>query len=772
VTAPGRSADILRSCGAVAIALIAVTKCVLMFSAVIVFDVDPAMTPDRLAGLGPAGGLWLDIALLLTGAMTLYGEALAGRRLRWIALLFALIPMPIVLWHGAGELDDLWRGVGWCAAMLAAVTAMHLARDRTLRLLMLILMLGVFGPLLVRGAANVTFEHADAIAQFERNGEDFFRQKGWEPGSANALVYERRLRQNQPLAWFVTTNVFGSFMAFGMIAFSGFAAACVRKRTEGGWPLLFILIALACAIGLWMTDSLGALAVGAGGMVLLALVLLAHRLPTFIPRYFPLLAVLAVFAALGGIFVRGEILGEDFANERSLLFRWHYMEGAAGMVAERPMTGVGPDGFQDAYLVHRPDRSPEEVASSHNVFVDWVTMLGVSGFAWCLLLIGLVWRWGRLMRPPPLPSHKESRNSPHDSHPEAPPLKAAPALASMAAVVLLGLIPATLTELHTLDALGVFVRILGLLGYLGLAMFVGHVLVRLGEHLVLPALGAGVVALCVHGQVEMSFIQPNAVTWLLVTLGFVGFAPGSDPSSAKNARPRIFSGVLACALVAGVTLYIAIAFAIPVQRQEAMLLKAADTLLPLAEARGRGRVMSADDEIRIRTEAAHVLDDAAPIFPNFGLPVIAAATQYEKAAERAPDTTERIRLLRAAEQRYDIWLERGWLQRGAVRALFNQIQLAELTGDDAHLLNAVGIARALAERDPNGLIAWRRYADALWLAGQHDAARPAYRRVLEINANYELDPLRQLAEPVLDVIRDRLAQTETPGPEQDPSVAG
>jgi len=59
------------------------------------------------------------------------------------------------------------------------------------------------------------------------------------------------------------------------------------------------------------------------------------------------------------------------------------------------MLGVGPDGFQNAYLTARPAISPEEVDSPHSVLFDWWATLGFGGIAWAALLIAILWFGGR-----------------------------------------------------------------------------------------------------------------------------------------------------------------------------------------------------------------------------------------------------------------------------------------------------------------------------------------------------------------------------------------
>ena len=54
---------------------------------------------------------------------------------------------------------------------------------------------------------------------------------------------------------------------------------------------------------------------------------------------------------------------------------------------DHALTGVGPDGFQQAYLFAKNPLSPEEVSSPHSILFDWLSTLGVAGLAWGALLV-------------------------------------------------------------------------------------------------------------------------------------------------------------------------------------------------------------------------------------------------------------------------------------------------------------------------------------------------------------------------------------------------
>ncbi len=86
-------------------------------------------------------------------------------------------------------------------------------------------------------------------------------------------------------------------------------------------------------------------------------------------------------------------------------------------------------------------------------------------------------------------------------------------------------------------------------------------------------------------------------------------------------------------------------------------------------------------------------------------------------------------------------------------------KLAVLTGDPRHRAAAIDLQQQLVEADPHGLVVHRRLGDLLWEYGRPDAARAAYRRALEIDEAFALDPLKRLSERHRAVIERRAADS-------------
>jgi len=730
----------------IVIVAVAAMRMLIVFAPERYFDVDPAFDPMPLAGLGPVGSLALDVALLMSCAIALVGEWLGRRGIAWTPLALALLPLPIVLWHGHADLLHLWRGITWQAAIIAAVTVAHLARDRTMRLMVIATLIGVTGPLIFRGISQVTIEHAQTISLFEKRQDEFLRDRGWEPGSPNALIYERRLRQPQPLGWFATTNVFASAMLPLLAVGAGLALALRRTALPSGWPGLLIVFGVAALAGIWFSGSKGALLIA---LITIATVALPHvpRIRTRLTKSGSPLACGVLLAlplvALAGVVFRG-VLPEGVLGDRSLLFRWHYLVSSAGIFADAPLLGVGPDGFQEQYTQHRLPRNPEEVVSAHSMFIDWLCMLGVMAAAWCALVLGMLWRAARRVRPTAEYVDGQDMESTMRR------------LARVAAVMLVvAIMPAMAAEIHVLDAYALTLRMFGAVAFVGLTLVLGYVMLNVDQPLMNWSIAVAVAALVMHGQIEMTFFQSGFVVWGLCLLGAAGAAAvhrADGPADTRTWWSLMWPGV-----IAGIAVWITISSVIPAMQQAQEVRAAAAMLFPLAD--------DPEEAVSQRRQASTALVAAYETFPRHRLPLLHAVHQLERAAARSNESSAtRSELLLEAMALADRAVDehpRSESLAARYRIATALVVHAEDAARRADALDtAVADARTLAERDPHGISGWRRLGDALWLAGRRAEAATAYRRALEADANFTLDPLKQLPERERNRLVDRVAAVE------------
>ncbi|MHC4217212.1 MAG: hypothetical protein ACYSU7_02040 [Planctomycetota bacterium] len=753
-------AETLRWAGAMGIATVAVMRCVVSFAPRIVFDVDPAIDPTPLPGLGPGGSLVLDCAVILACGLGLLGETLSRRGIDWRLLLLALIPAPVIIWHGAHNALDLWRGSTWLAAAVACVVVAHLGRDRTLRMVLIALLVAVLVPVALRGASQSAVsigswsargpEYVDTLEEFEANRDVFFADRGWTPDSPEAQIYERRIRQPDPRGWFPTTNIFATVMAFGLVLFVGLAVASIRGRGVGGgvgrgWLAVFCLGALVAAGALFTSRSKGAALASIAGLALLLAPLAGGRIRSLLVRQGGVIAVALVAVTLLGVIFRGALLPESWLGEKSLLFRWHYLVGAGRVLSDHLPAGVGPDGFQTAYAAARLPRSPEEVVSTHSMFADWLVMLGATGAAWIGLVLLLV-RRGCVPGDEP---GAEAGDVPHDEPGDgnAPASPRGPLFAA-ATVAVMGLLPALVFEASELGTLGREIgRALGILGYVAAAAGFGLVLGHVRAAAVNWALACAAVVLVIHGQIEMTFFDPGTALWMMCILGLAGGAV---------ARPRggragyAGSGVL---LVLSIGLLLA--GAVRVFMAQAAMFQAAQLLFPPEE--------SPRDRAQQREEAAVILGRAYEVMPSWVAPLEESARQLLIAATLV-EGQPRLKLIDDAIAR----AERAVAEHGGPTSIALVGEAfwfrATETGLRADWQDAIDFNRRLTGFDPHGVGSWRRFGDVLWECGRQDEAVAVYERALANDANFELDPLKQLSDRDHDALRRRIYSVTEPDP--------
>ncbi|MFZ4723172.1 MAG: O-antigen ligase family protein [Phycisphaerales bacterium] len=501
------------------------------------FDVDPSLDPNAFAGLGPAGSLWIDAGIAALSAVLV--GVFAGRAAALVAV--AALAVLVARLRSESDLGAMgWRGLDWMSAWCACGAAAAVARNpRPMARLawssMVAVLLGVCCLWLARGAWQWFHEHGNTLRYFQEQArESFFADRGWDPDGPQALSYQRRLMQREMTGWFGLANIFSGVMAVGAVALAGLPR--MQGRSGGSWGML----SAGCAVAVLANGGKGAIiAMGIG----FAMVLLLRR---FRVRPWTLAGVasVAVIVSASAAWLRAVPLAAAFPGERSLLFRWHYLQTAWHAWMEGPWLGTGPDRFQDASARLRPAEAVEIVRSAHAAFADWVAQLGAGGFVWIVAAMALlVWAArGAAMEPAPLPT------------PEA---RDGNAQRAVMVAVLVAVLLSIVAEASTLDPASTLLRWVGGAAWAGAAVVL---LPRLwsarasGSHMLFPA---ALVALC-HAQVEMTLWNPGSAAWLLALLGAAVPSHALDPSYQEYGRsPRLAPravGALACAVVALLTI--------------------------------------------------------------------------------------------------------------------------------------------------------------------------------------------------------------------------
>lgn len=528
------------------------------------WDIDPlvfgTLAGRGPGGIGPAGSIIIDSVALLGAAMVASG-ARAGQRRIWPDGLVALLVVAgaaSVIWHarfgGPGRgpsLGDHRIGVAWLSAVCAGAAVFMARRDDELRRAVASVLLGFVFVLAAKGAQQLLIEHPHTVAAYRADPARYMAAQGFSPESPMARAFERRLLQPEATGWFGLANVYATFAAGFTVAMCVLAVGVLRRGV--GPPTVWRVIVVAGAAGalgaLAAANAKGGVLAACAGMGALTLALLVARVRGRTPSNSTgsiaacigcAVGALAVFGPVALIVVRG-MIGERI-GELSLLFRWFYMQGAARIFAADPL-GVGPNGFQQAYLLAKPPISPEEVTSPHSILLDWSAMLGVAGLAWCALLVLAACAAGRglfahaLPASTPEPVASTDRNS-------LRLVLAVPALATLAAAWV---------ERGAITPDGAAVRVVGLALWCAAAVGAYHAMAS--ARLAGLALGACALAVIAHAQIDVaaSWPQSAGLVALLVALAASTVDP-AGPAQAASRRPVGAMGLAVLAAVAVVLL--------------------------------------------------------------------------------------------------------------------------------------------------------------------------------------------------------------------------
>ncbi len=322
------------------------------------------------------------------------------------AVLGALAAMLLISGHlAADRRAGLVTALEQTSLLLACFLAMQLTRAAWRRSLVIVILAGMATTLGLKGLYQATVEIPDQRVEFRANKADQLAAMNIAVDSPEATMYEARVQEITTKGWFSLANVFGSLMVLLTMAAIGIAVdkwLSIRRDPPGsprGPPglnreipstvvaaILSSLLIVPAAITWWLTGSIGA--IGSGIMAgVAAAVLFALRGPAARHRRTVLTVTIVAFVLLT-VGVIGVGISRGGLPMRTLQVRWEYWTGSAAMLAERPVWGVGPGNYADAYLHHRLPGAEESVKNPHNVIVQALTEYGLPGGALYILLLG------------------------------------------------------------------------------------------------------------------------------------------------------------------------------------------------------------------------------------------------------------------------------------------------------------------------------------------------------------------------------------------------
>ncbi len=761
------------------------------------FGFNPLVQVPPEVGMGPTASLVLDALTLMASALLLWCEHRLGRRVHLGIVLLALAGGAIALAHSllidGLTIEALRLGGSWTSAIVGAVAVWHAARDPVVRRAVAGLLLCAVLVLIVKGLMQVLIEHPATVANFKANREAMLAAQGMSIGSPQALAFERRLNQPDATGWLGLTNVY-----FSLVLAAGLASAVAlrdgwapMKAAEGraGKAAMLGLAAIAGgSIALVLAGPVqgGSIAKGPAGALVLSAALLATA---WLGRqrdwalWWIGLAALAL--PLVAVVARG--LAGDALGELSLRFRWFYLQGAARIFMDAPLLGVGPDGFQSAYLLAKPELSPEQVTSPHSVLADWLATLGLAGLAWAGLLVAaavsIARRLGRL-----------SDRAEPTFHARTAMIWTGATLACVLAwnvwheewPIARGIPGGAFLMISAVSRL-TLVWLVALAAAYGIVRFTSDAGVRTA------LAGAGLLVLA-HAQIEMVLTTPGSVAWAAC---LIGAAASRDESEPRAGAPLLaIAAILGVAALGGLIGWQALG---PVRAWEAHQRQASRTIaevtrlaqeLDPASEPDPERVAAVQSGLRQQFGLARETGLAELLARARFSAVIESARELEQAANRGGQPLSTLRELASLQMASaglarELGLDPGPYELAAIEtaqravdrwpertAGYNALALAargrwERTGYDA---DADVVAWALeggAALDPHGLsFAWSRFELAESMDDSASAAEWA-QRCLAIDEKLVLDPVVRLSDD-----RVRRAKRAIRATEDEPAGGG
>jgi hypothetical protein len=561
----------------------------------------------KITELIPVSYIVMNLVAILAAFAGLVAHRLKGGALSGWVLVPTAMGALAALYVGAQD-DEAVRALGWAAAAFGAASAWHLAQRPRERGLMVGALVGICVLLLIKALFLVFIDFPSGQAYLREHMGEILQARGWTPESSQAQAYVRRATQMEATGAYGLSNVYGSVMA--ALAFVGVGVTVgVARRVGWGLAALPGIAAAGALVCLGVSFSKGAMVAMAGVVAFGMLAgLVIWKWPKRPAWLLPAAAVALLAAGFTVVIVRGAVVGPPatIKGERSLLFRYQYWVGAARMAQELPAEklaiGISQEGFRAAYPRVKVPINPEEVASTHNFWIDYSLMLGLGGLAWSLLLVGWMAR-GVSQAQQVIAEGVQDKNV-EWAGVERRGMWAGLLVAGLVFVpVYVIQLPIMLPE----TLLSLFV------GLGAVAVVIGVVTTR--DWVDRRWMGAGLalagVVLLFHGQIEMTFSTPGALAMAWLIMALAGSGEGRDSSKGKNGAGAWLGAVAAVAVIAGVGVWMVQRGEALVRQQKALAL-AAETLAKNKDlAQGAGLLQKAVEIYPGSPKAARNLIDFA-----------------------------------------------------------------------------------------------------------------------------------------------------------------
>ncbi|MGH2271566.1 O-antigen ligase family protein [Anaerohalosphaeraceae bacterium U12dextr] len=219
---------------------------------------------------------------------------------------------------------------------------------------------------------------------------------GIEPNSLAHFQYEHRLHSKDVRGFLLTSNSTATFLLAGILISLGLIVDTLRSRREdAGFAarlVVQLVVLMTLAVGLLIGKSRGGIgaAMLSGGLFAVFLLcrrwVWAYRKPIFIA------GLLAAVVCGSWVIAYGHQHGR-LPGPNALYVRWQYWVGAAEMLKDRFVTGVGGGNFGIFYPRYKIAAAPETVKDPHQFILSLWCQFGILGPMAFLMAVGaVVWK--------------------------------------------------------------------------------------------------------------------------------------------------------------------------------------------------------------------------------------------------------------------------------------------------------------------------------------------------------------------------------------------
>ncbi|WP_428940982.1 O-antigen ligase family protein [Fontivita pretiosa] len=690
-------------------------------------------------GAGPTTGLVIDLLACAAPLLVLARRALdPGFRLRCAGSPLLLLALAVVAMGSALWASDKFAAVVSAAHLLAAAaiawTAWQLARSWLHVRLVAGVCVGILLVFIAQGTLYRLVEVPDSIRYWQEHRDEELAKRGWEPGSFQAIQFEKKILAGEMLGFCASPNSFAAALVLLGVMGAGAAIQRIVDRDESGWSGAIVLVLLPLPWLLYHTHSRAALATSLLAAVMLAAfgmfgqAILRHRRAAYLGG--------AVVFLLAGAAVVGYGISHGSLPNDSLNFRWRYWVGAARVFIEHPLLGVGWSNFGSYYLAARLPAAAEEIKDPHNLIVRAFVELGVIGGV--LMVAWIAWTAWDLLSRPALPLQQPgSARVPQCSR----SITACTIFSICIGAVLVNIAASVDFSLSSPDAVWfVMLELFKRMMFLGLLLIGMALVVLRSAHQavlddrpapwMLSAMSIGLAVFFLHNLIDFSMFEPGPMFVLAMVLGTALGAKSAPtapqpPAAQLAARRRVPVIVLAC----GSMLWLAIARGIVAP-------------IGIAEAAAhRG-----DEAIRAGrlVQAAAELERA---FRQLWIPNADYAFRAARALQIAQSTDyDRIREL----------LDRAVAADPANVQYYRARAMAELQRPSSDPRRIIDDLRRATELNPWDLTLHEEFAQALERLGQRQRAIDEYRLMLRYNDLLDPAEPKRLTERKIEQIRQKI----------------